>query len=474
MKQFVLSIDIFFGIYCMLLFLVYLMLFRMSLLSIRQNLQKKAYRRPQTLVESEISPGISIIAPAYNESITIVNNVRSLMTLFYPRYEVVIVNDGSKDDTLQKLIDEFDLIPIDFAVDYLVPCKEIKSIYKSKDISHKRLTVVDKVNGGSKADAVNAGINVSAFPYILNTDVDCVLANDTLTRLMEAVLDAQNRVIAVGATLRMSNSSYIDSGTLVEAALPEPLLARFQEMEYIRSYLLGKMGWNYLNCIPNVSGGLGLFDKEILIASGGYDPKSLGEDMEMITRMCITMCDNNQKYEVKYIPQTLCWTEGPDSLRMLIRQRVRWARGLMQIIRTHRKVFFNPEYKRFGMIVFPYNTIFEFLAPIVEVLGIFIYIYLISIGHINTKMALLLLGFVYVFSVFLTSFSILLDNYVFKYYNRRRDIVRLCITAFLEPFLYHPLIVYSSLKGYVQELFGKKHAWGEMERKGITNNRKNG
>src|SRR5690606_28987118 len=235
-------------------------------------------------------------------------------------------------------------------------------------------------------------------------------------------------VIAVGATLRMSNSSYIDSGTLVEAALPEPLLARFQEMEYIRSYLLGKMGWNYLNCIPNVSGGLGLFDKEILIASGGYDPKSLGEDMEMITRMCITMCDNNEKYEVKYIPQTLCWTEGPDSLRMLIRQRVRWARGLMQIIRTHRKVFFNPEYKRFGMIVFPYNTIFEFLAPIVEVLGIFIYIYLISIGHINTKMALLLLGFVYVFSVFLTSFSILLDNYVFKYYNRRRDIVRLCMT----------------------------------------------
>lgn len=466
MEQFIASIEFIFGLYCLLLFIIYILLFQMSTLSIRRNLRKRNTRRLQTLTESEIAPGISIVAPAYNESVTIVNNVRSLMTLFYPRYEVVIVNDGSKDDTLEKLIREFDLVQVDFLVDYLVPSKEIKAIYKSRDISHKRLTVVDKVNGGSKADAVNAGINVAAFPYILNTDVDCVLANDTLVHLMEAVLDAKNRVIAVGATLRMSNSSYVDAGMLVEAALPKPILARFQEMEYIRSYLLGKMGWNYLNCIPNVSGGLGLFDKEILIAAGGYDSASLGEDMEIVTRMCIKMCDDNQKYEIKYIPQTLCWTEGPDTLKMLTRQRIRWARGLMQIIRTHRKVLFNPKYRRFGLIVFPYNTIFEFLAPIIEILGIFFYIYLIITGAINWPMAILLLVFVYVFSVSLTSFSILLDNYVYKYYNRRKDVVRLCMTAFLEPFIYHPIIVYSSIKGYIQELFGKKHAWGEMKRRG--------
>lgn len=466
MTHFISSVEFVFGLYCLLLLVVYVMLFWMSSLSIRKNLQKRKSRRIQTLMESEIAPGVSIVAPAYNESVTIVNNVRSLMTLFYARYEVVIVNDGSKDDTLEKLIKEFDLVAIDFMVDYLVPCKEIKAIYKSRDISHKRLTVVDKINGGSKADAVNAGINVAAFPYILNTDVDCVLANDTLVYLIEAVLDAKERVIAVGATLRMSNSSYVDSGMLVEAALPKPILARFQEMEYIRSYLLGKMGWNYLNCIPNVSGGLGLFDKEILIAAGGYDPKSLGEDMEMVTRMCMKMCENNEKYEVKYIPQTLCWTEGPDSLKMLTRQRIRWARGLMQIMRTHRKAFFNPNYRKFGLIVFPYNAIFEFFAPIMEILGIFFYIYLILTNGINWQMAILLLVFVYMFSVFLTSFSILLDNYVYKYYKRRQDIVRLCLTAFLEPFIYHPIIVYSSIKGYIQELFGKKHAWGEMKRKG--------
>jgi len=417
-------------------------------------------------MESEIAPGVSIVAPAYNESVTIVNNVRSLMTLFYPRYEVVIVNDGSKDDTLDKLIREFDLVEVEFLVDYVVPCKETKAIYKSRNISYKRLTIVDKINGGSKADAVNAGINVASFPYILNTDVDCVLANDTLVHLMEAVLESKERVIAVGATLRMSNSSYVDSGMLVEAALPKPILARFQEMEYIRSYLLGKMGWNYLNCLPNVSGGLGLFDKEILIDAGGYDSQSLGEDMEMITRMCMTMCDNNQKYEVKYIPQTLCWTEGPDSLKMLTRQRIRWARGLMQIIRSHRKAFFNPKYRRFGMIVFPYNAIFEFFAPILEISGIFFYIYLILTNSINWNMAILWLIFVYIFSMLLTNFSIFLDNYVYKYYKRRHDIVRLCLTAFIEPILYHPVIVYSSIKGYIQELFGKKHAWGEMKRKG--------
>lgn len=466
MKDFISSIEYVFGCYCLLLLIVYVLLFRMSSISIRKNIRTRNSRSVQTLMESEIAPGVSIVAPAYNESVTIVNNVRSLMTLFYSRYEVVIVNDGSKDDTLEKLIHEFDLVKIDFLVDYLVPCQEIKAIYKSRDISHKRLTVIDKINGGSKADAVNAGINVASFPYILNTDVDCVLANDTLVQLMEAVLDSKERVIAVGATLRMSNSSYVDAGMLVEAALPKAILARFQEMEYIRSYLLGKMGWNYLNCIPNVSGGLGLFDKEILIAAGGYDSHSLGEDMEMVTRMCMVMCDNHQKYTIKYIPQTLCWTEGPDSLKMLTRQRIRWARGLMQIMRTHRKAFFNPKYRQFGLIVFPYNAIFEFFAPIMEILGIVFYIYLIATNGINWPMAILLLIFVYMFSVFLTSFSILLDNYVYKYYKRRQDIIRLCLTAFIEPFVYHPIIVYSSMKGYIQELFGKKHAWGEMKRKG--------
>lgn len=466
MKNFIFSIEFVFGFYCLLLLIVYVMLFHMASISIRKYLRKKNSGYKETLMESEIVPGVSIVAPAYNESVSIVNNVRSLMTLFYPRYEVVIVNDGSKDDTLAKLIGEFDLVEVDFVVDYLVPCKEIKAIYKSRDISHKRLTVIDKINGGSKADAVNAGINVAAFPYILNTDVDCVLANDTLVQLMRAVLDSKDRVIAVGATLRMSNSSYVDSGMLVEAALPKAILARFQEMEYIRSYLLGKMGWNYLNCVPNVSGGLGLFDKEILISAGGYDSHSLGEDMEIITRMCMVMCDTNEKYEVRYIPETLCWTEGPDSLKMLTRQRIRWARGLMQIMRTHRKAFFNPKYKQFGMIVFPYNALFEFFAPVIEILGIFFYIYLILTGGINWPMAILLLIFVYMFSVFLTSFSILLDNYVYKYYKRRRDIIQLCLTAFMEPILYHPIIVYSSIKGYIQELFGKKHAWGEMQRKG--------
>lgn len=466
MKELISSIEFIFGLYCFLLFIIYGFLFWMSAISIRQVLQKKASRQANILLRSEAIPGISIIAPAYNESLTIVNNVRSLLTLFYPRYEVVIVNDGSTDDTLQKLIQEFDLVPITFALDYRVPCNSIRHIYKSKDISYKRLTVVDKLNGGCKADAVNAGINVAAFPYILNTDVDCILANDTLIQLMEAVLDATDPVIAVGATLRMSNSSYIDGGVLVETALPRPLLSRFQEMEYIRSYLLGKMGWNYLNCIPNVSGGLGLFDKEILIAAGGYDANSLGEDMEIITRMCIYMHDNKLKYVIKYIPQTLCWTESPESLKILTRQRIRWSRGLMQIIRTHRKVFLNPKYKRFGLIVFPYNTIFEFFAPILELLGLFFYLYLILTKGINWHMAILLLIFVYTFSVFLTSFSILMDSYVYKYYNRRRDIIRLCTTAFLEPFIYHPIIVYSALSGYIQEIFGKKHTWGDMQRKG--------
>lgn len=466
MDQFIHSVEFLFGLYCVLLFAIYIMLFCLSWASIRQYLKSKKIRNSRSLLESEISPGISIIAPAYNESVTIVDNVRSLMTLFYPKYEVIIVNDGSTDDTLDKLIQEFDLVKVDYVVDYEVPCKDIVAIYKSNEKSHKRLIIVDKINGGSKADAVNAGINVSSFPYILNTDVDCILANDTLLQLMEPVLDSKDRVIAVGATLRMSNSSYVESGMLLETALPKAILARFQEIEYIRSYLLGKIGWNSLNCVPNVSGGLGLFDKEILILAGGYDPKSLGEDMEMISRMCVFMSEKKMDYEIKYIPQTLCWTEGPDNLKTFVRQRVRWARGLIQIMNSHKKVFFNPKYKRFGMIVFPYNAIFEFLAPIVEVIGLFFYVYMYLNNSINWSMAVLLLVFVYGFSVFLSSFAILLDNYVYRYYSKKMDVVKLLLTVFLEPIIYHPIIVFSSLKGYFQEILGKKHAWGEMKRKG--------
>lgn len=462
-------IDYFFGTYAVVLFLICIMLLVSSMNAVLQFVSIDRNWSESKLRQSKNAPGISIIAPAFNESITIIDNVRSLLTLYYSRYEIIIVDDGSTDDTLAKLIKEFELVEIpEYYIEYKVACSPIQHVYRSQNLSFRKLTVINKRNGGCKADAVNAGLNIAVFPYILNTDVDSVLSNYALGDLIQSVLSSRKRVIAVGATLRMSNSCLVESGKIEKIKLPDNYAVRFQEMEYIRAYLFGKMGWSRFNAISNVSGGLGLFDKEILVNLGGYDITSLGEDMEILIRMCRYAYENNIDYAVKYIPKTLCWTEGPDNVDTFVRQRTRWSRGLFQIIRKHRSLIFNPRYGKLGWMVMPYNFVFEFLAPVVELLGVFYIIYMAITGKINLEMAMLVLGMVYSFSVFITTYSILLDHLIHKYYNNWSEVGKLCMTALLEPFTYHFIIVYSSLKGIFYELLGKKHAWGVMNRKGTA------
>lgn len=458
--------NIIFG-YCIALFLIYFLLIILSRLVIYRNRFLSEYRSGQAILHSSIAPGISVIAPAYNESVTIIHSVRSLLTLNYPLYELIIVNDGSTDNTLEILIDEFGLEKVEYAYSPILTTKPVRGIYKSKQKAYKKLIVVDKVNGQCKADASNAGLNVAHHPYFLNTDADCVLDNQTLLKLIRPILEEKKPVIAVGAGLRIANSCEIDSGVINMVRTPNSLLPRFQELEYIRSFMIGKLGWSYVNSVPNVSGGLGLFNKEVAIQSGGYDSGSFAEDMDLIFRMVRNRIEMKEEYSVRCLPDTLCWTEGPQSLKTFIRQRTRWSRGLWQIYATHFGMFFNPKYKRMGMIVLPYNFIFELLAPILEITGIVIYIYLIIQGLINWPTALILLAFVYSFMVFISIVSVLWDQLVFKQYKSWKSVVSLSLMAFIEPIIYHPLIMYSAIKGYIYQIFGKKYVWGNMNRRGF-------
>ncbi len=459
--------EYFIFFYATTLILSYIILAVFSFLAINRYKNYNTDIDDEELIQSHLAPGISVIAPAYNEEKTIIVNVKSLLTLNYPKFEVIIVNDGSKDDTLKLLTEEFDLVEAPFAYVEKIKTKPYKRTFKSTNPDYAILTVVDKENGGTKADAFNAGLNASVFPYYLNTDVDCILARNTLTKMIKPILNSKVKVIAVGATLRMSNNCDIKDGVIERVRPPKALIPRFQELEYIRSYLLGKMGWELINSVPNVSGGLGMFDKDIAIKAGGYGADSHAEDMDMLTRMAAHMMNNRLDYKIGYIPLSCCWTEGPPNIQILNRQRTRWASGLFQMFSQHRKILFNPRYRRLGMITFPYIFIYEFLAPIIEAFGILFTIFLLFYGYVNWNFAPLILLYSYTFAILISSVVIIWDQMTFKYYKTTREVASLFVTAIIEPIIYHPMIMFFSLKGYFSYITSRELAWGTMTRQGF-------
>lgn len=411
-------------------------------------------------------PGVSIVAPAYNESMTIIDNVNSLLKLEYPNFEICIVNDGSKDDTLQKLIDNFDLVEVPFEYVEHIHCAPFKRLYKSINAEYRRLVVVDKVNGGTKADAVNAGLNVISNPYFINTDVDCVLSRDAIYHCIFPALQ-DSSIIAVSGTMSMSNGSTISNGELVDIAPSSRPIPLFQDLEYKRSFLVGKMGWSYINAMNNVSGGYGLFNTEVVIAAGGYGSDSFAEDMDMLTRMIAYCCDFKRPYRVVQIPHTCCWTEGPSTVKMIYRQRVRWGRGLIQLMDQHKRILFNPKYKRLGLITFPNTFLFEFLAPIIEFVGFFTFLYLAITGAVNWGTFFLMFGAIYAFSLMLSGFVMFYDYILGSSFTKTSSYLKLLVAAILEPMFYHPLIVVCSLIGYYKYLTKQKAVWVSMERTGM-------
>jgi cellulose synthase/poly-beta-1,6-N-acetylglucosamine synthase-like glycosyltransferase len=429
--------------------------------------------KDDVLIRSNHLLGVSIVAPAFNEELNIIYNVKSLLSLNYPKFEVVIVNDGSTDSTLQKLIDKFELVKVDFYYDEKIPTQQVRGHYKSTNPVYSKLLVVDKENGKSKADGSNAGINSAKYPLFICTDVDCILRNDTILKLAKPFMTSKSRVIATGAPIRASNSCEVKDGFMMKIHFPKNWWASFQELEYIRAFLMGRMAWSRINGLLLVSGGLGMFDKEIAIKAGGYWHKSLGEDMELITRMRKVMHQMKEKFEILYIPESLCWTEVPASRDVLIRQRVRWGRGLIQTLNLHRSMIFNRKYGKTGFLVMPYFVIYEFLVPIIELLGIIglilAFIFLDFNGIYFLKITLV----VYLFYLTITLLSVLWDEWFYGHYSSWKELGQLILKAMIEPIVYHPFSLYASLRGYWDFFLNKEQKWGNMQRQGFSTSKKN-
>lgn len=403
---------------------------------------------------------LAILVPAYNEEETIVESVKSLLQLEYPEFEVVVINDGSRDTTLEKMQEAYRLYPVNRSFDYGIKCKRIKGVYGSQD--YPNLVVVDKENGG-KADALNAGINVSYFPLFCNIDADSILDADSLLKMTRPFLE-DHRIVGVGGIIRVANDCLVKAGKVVEIRLPRGHLVRFQVVEYLRAFLFGRVGWGSLGNLLIISGAFGIFKRQAVVEYGGYRADTVGEDMELVVRIHRLGRKSGRRERVEFVPDPVCWTQVPETLGGLSRQRRRWQRGLAESLSLNREMFLNPRYGTVGLLGFPFFVFFEKWGPVVELTGYLVFILSIYMGIINPPFILLFLTMAILLGVLLSTSSLLLEELSFRRYPRLRDLLILFAYAILENFGYRQLHSWWRLQG-LWDYYRKAQGWGKAERK---------
>jgi cellulose synthase/poly-beta-1,6-N-acetylglucosamine synthase-like glycosyltransferase len=411
---------------------------------------------------SSAAPRVSILVPAYNESVSIVDSLRSLLTLRYPYYEVVLVNDGSTDDTLQRLIEAYDLYEVPPAVMRRLRTQRVRGYYRSRTWS--KLLVIDKTNGG-KADSLNVALDAARFPFALACDADTLIEPDALLRLTRPFL-FDEKIAAVGGTIRVVNSCTVDEGRVTNARVDSRLLPGIQTVEYLRAFLFGRLGWNLLGGNLIISGAFGLFRRDYLTEILGYATSTVTEDFELIVRLQRFLKEKNIKAKVAFIPDPVAWTQVPASVAVLGRQRERWHRGLIATLVTHRQIIFNPRYGAMGMIAMPYFLFAELLAPVVEAVGLVLTIVGTAFGMLSIKYAVAFFLVAYLYGSALSLAAILMEAVSFHKYRRPADTLRLVLYAFIEPFGFRQITVWFRLKAFVRYVRGD-HSWGRMKREGF-------
>jgi cellulose synthase/poly-beta-1,6-N-acetylglucosamine synthase-like glycosyltransferase len=417
----------------------------------------------EDLLASAGAPPITLIAPAYNEQATCVEATRSLLTLNYREFEILVVNDGSKDATLDTLTTAFELEPAPRAATAHLATKPVRGMYHSR--RHKNLWVLDKENGG-KADTLNAGLNFCRTPLFCAMDADSLLERDALTRIVRPFLE-DTTTVAAGGIIRIANGCRVESGTVTDVRLPTSWLARFQVLEYLRAFLAGRMGWSALNATLIISGAFGLFRRPLVVDAGGYATDTVGEDMELVVRLHRHCREHGIPYRIEFVPDPVAWTECPESLRVLGRQRDRWQRGLTEVLLRHRHMLFNPRYGIVGMLAYPYYFFLEMFGAAIEVAGYAVFILAVVLGRANGPYVVAFLLVAIVLGIALSVAAVGLEELTFRRYPRMQDLLLLFGIAVLESFGYRQLATLWRVRGLVSALRGKK-GWGDMTRRGFA------
>lgn len=417
----------------------------------------------QRFTESENMVPISLLVPAYNEAATIIDSVNNLLALDFPEYEVIVINDGSRDNTLQLLIEEYALIPLQQPYKRTLKTQPIKTIYRSS--KNIRLVVIDKENGG-KADALNAGINLSFYPIFVSIDADSLLEKDSLAKIIYTFLIDPD-CIAVGGIVRVVSGCEVVDGDLKKIDISENPLVALQTTEYLRAFLTGRMGFDYFHMLLIISGAFGAFNKKVVIDAGGYACGCIGEDMELVVRLHKLLRKKKQKYTVRFLPDPVCWTLPPDSVNDLKKQRKRWQMGLIGSLLRHKDMLLNPAYGRIGMVCLPYYWLFEMIGPLVETFGyIFVPISWL-IGVVSWKFMLSFFCVAVLYGTVLSVGALLLEEKTFKKYPDLKQLAHLFFYAVIDNFGYRQLnTIYRVLAtfGY----YKNKEKWGDMKRRSFA------
>lgn len=448
--------------YLLILSTCYAVLLLLSIPELWSHWRLAADEHLQRLLASDALPPLSLLVPAYNEEVTIGASLLSFLTLEYPNLEVVVVNDGSKDGTMQALMKEFDLYEVPPAFPVIIRTQKVRAYYRSR--RHARLLVIDKENGG-KADSLNAAMNAARHPFVVAVDADTLIEPDALMRLARPFLLGAN-VAAVGGTIRVANDCVVELGRVTDARVSNRWLVGCQVVEYLRAFLFGRLGWNHLGGNLIISGAFGLFRKEYLLAIGGYKTGNVTEDMDLVVRLHRYLKEHGIEATLPFIPDPVAWTEVPTSTKVLSRQRERWHRGLIGTLWTHRAMIFNPRYGRIGMLAVPFYLFGEMLAPLVELFGWVTLVLGLAIGAVDARFAFLFFGVAIGYGTLLSIWAVVLEEFSFKRYLRRRDFWKLIGFALIEGLGYRQMTVLYRLQSFWKHLRGVE-SWGKMTREGF-------
>ena len=411
----------------------------------------------------DLAPPVSVVAPAFNEQLSIVDSVQALLALEYPEHEVIVVNDGSEDATLARLIDAFDLRPIDRQQIVALQTTRVLGVYGSD--SFPNLLVVDKENG-RKADAANAGIGFAITPLVCVIDADSIIEPDGLLRATEPFMTDNGDLVAVGGAIRIVNGSAVEGGHIARIGMSTKWLPRFQVVEYMRAFLTARVANADLGILLLISGAFGIFKRSVLVEVGGYRHDTVGEDLELVTRIHRHLREQRRPYRIEFVPEVVCWTEAPETLEGLRNQRSRWEQGALETLTTHARMIGNPRYGRIGLVAMPLVVLEDVLGPPLELIGYLVIPAAYFLGILNPLTLLAFLSLTFVFGTGISIGTLVLEERQLRRTPNAADLARVALAAVVENFGYRQINLVYRLRGIIR-FWRKDNTWAAVPRVGF-------